>query len=112
MTVTTRQIDFVLSKDLGYEKENLIYLQITGSMQTNFNAFKREALQIPGVTSVTRTSQRPVEVENTIEEIEWEGKDPASNPAFTRLAVGYDFIETMKSTLVSGRDFSEDRADA
>lgn len=112
MTVTTRQIDFVLSKDLGYEKENLIYLQITGSMQTNFNAFKHEALQIPGVTSVTRTSQRPVEVENTIEEIEWEGKDPASNPAFTRLAVGYDFIETMKSTLVSGRDFSEGRADA
>ena len=112
MIVITRQVDFIQSKNLGYQKENLVYLRLTGRITTKFDAFKHEVLQIPGITSVSKMSQRPVQIENSTGDVQWEGKDPNTKPTFTQAYVGYDFIKTMQATMLYGRDFSEDRADS
>jgi ABC-type antimicrobial peptide transport system permease subunit len=112
MIVISRQVDYIQTKDLGYHKNNLIYLPMTGGIATNFKLFKSEALKVQGITEISEISQRPVEIENTTGGVEWEGKDPGTRPNFTQVAVGYDFVKTMQARIVQGRDFSEDFADS
>jgi putative ABC transport system permease protein len=112
MIVISQQLTFIQNKNLGYQRNNLIYLPLTGSLGRDFDTFKNEARQLPGITEISNMSQRPVQLENTTGSVEWEGKQPDTRPIFTQVAVGYDFAKTMKVTLVSGRDFSEDFADS
>jgi ABC-type lipoprotein release transport system permease subunit len=112
MIVITWQVDYIQNKNLGYQKDNLIYLPQTGTIGTNFDVFKHEALQIPGITHVSKISQRPFLLENSTGGVEWEGKDPNTLPTFTQAAVGLDFVSTMQATLLLGRDFSEEYADS
>ncbi|UZR97659.1 ABC transporter permease [Chondrinema litorale] len=112
MIVISKQVDYIKTKNLGYQKNNLVYLPNTGEMARNFDYFKAEALKIPGVEHITRMSSRPMEIDNTTAAVDWEGKDPAERPTFTQATIGYDFIETMQSTMLYGREFSEGFADS
>lgn len=112
MIVISNQVRFIQNKNLGYNKNNLIYLPLAGNIASNFNTFKLEALKVPGILEISQMSQRPVQLENTTGGVEWEGKAPDTKPVFVQVAVGYDFIKTMKATLIAGRDFSEDFADS
>jgi putative ABC transport system permease protein len=112
MIVISQQVDFIQQKNLGYQKNNLIYLRLSGAIATNYNTFKHEALQQPGVLAISQISQRPVQIENSTGSVDWEGKDPNTRPTFTQASVGYDFIKTMQATLLHGRDFSEVHADS
>jgi ABC-type antimicrobial peptide transport system permease subunit len=112
MIVISKQVDFIRNTNLGYQKNNLIYVPVTGNLGANFSVFKNEALQQPGIVAVSQISQRPVQIENTTGSVEWEGKAPDTRVNFTQVAVGYDFIKTMQATLLYGRDFSEHFADS
>lgn len=108
--VISKQVEYVQSTHLGYDRENLIYIPIEGDLKKKYALFKQEALKQPGVQQVTRISQVPTLIENSTGGIHWDGKDPKSKPEFTQASVGYDFIKTMKLQLAAGRDFSKDLA--
>ena len=112
MIIISKQVDYIQTKNLGYHKNNLIYLPIKGNLAANFNLFKNEALKLPGIKEVSKISNRPVQIENTTGGVEWEGKAPSTRPNFTQVAVGYDFVKTMQAEIVQGRDFSKDFADS
>ena len=48
----------------------------------------------------------PTFIDNSTTNIDWDGKDPNATVAFSRIGVGYDFVNTMKLQLLNGRDFS------
>lgn len=112
MIVITRQVDFIHTTNLGYEKSNLVYVRISGEIANKFKVFKDELLKRPGIVSISDISQRPMQIENSTGGVDWEGKAPNTQPNFTQVAVGYDFVKTMNATLVYGRDFSEEYADS
>ena len=112
MIIISKQVDYIQTKNLGYHKNNLIYLPISGNLGTNFNLFKNETLKLPGIKEVSQMSNRPVQIENTTGGVEWEGKAPNTRPNFTQVAVGYDFVKTMQAEILQGRDFSKDFADS
>ena len=107
MIVVSHQVSFIHSKNLGYDKNNLVTMPITGAMAAKFDVFKQEALKNKGVISISRISQNPVQIGNTTNGVEWEGKSPDEAPTFTQASVSYDFIKTMQATMLFGRDFSE-----
>ncbi|MEJ0033356.1 MAG: ABC transporter permease [Bacteroidota bacterium] len=110
--VISKQVEYIQNKNLGYDKYNLLYVQMSGKLGNDFETFRNEVLRLPGVVNVTRMHARPVELENTTVDVRWEGKIPGSKPVFTQNAIGYDFVKTMDMTLVGGRDFSEEYADS
>jgi ABC-type antimicrobial peptide transport system permease subunit len=112
MIIISKQVDYIHTKNLGYHKNNLIYLPISGTLGNKFNVFKNEALKLPGITDVSQISNRPLALVNTTGGVEWVGKTPNTRPNFTPLAVGYDFVKTMQAEIVQGRDFSENFADS
>jgi ABC-type antimicrobial peptide transport system permease subunit len=108
MIVISKQINYIQTTNLGYNRENLIYIPIEGELKTRYDLFRNEVKALPAVTDVSRISQSPTSIENGTGGVEWEGKDPNVTPMFTQASVGYDFVKTMKLKLLAGRDFSRD----
>ncbi|MDN5284104.1 MAG: FtsX-like permease family protein [Mucilaginibacter sp.] len=105
--IVSRQMAYVQSKNLGYDRENLVYIPMNGELIPKYNTFKDEALGMPGIQSVTRTSTTPTNIHNTTGGVKWVGKDPNVNIEFTQISVGYDFVKTMKLKVLAGRDYSK-----
>lgn len=105
--VISRQMTYVQSANLGYDRENLIYLPMNGELIPKYGTFKDRILGMPGIQSVTRVSNTPTIIENGTGGIQWVGKDPNVNIEFTQISVGYDFVKTMKLKVLAGRDYSK-----
>ena len=107
--VVARQISYVQNTDIGFNRENLIYMPIEGSLGSQFDVFRHRVAQLPGVRMVGSLQDRPIYIGRDITAtVNWTGKDPNSNAQFTVTAAGYDFIPTMGLQLRDGRDFSRD----
>lgn len=106
--IISRQVSYVQSVNLGYDRENLVYIPIKGNLAQNYQVFKNEALGMPGIQSVSRTSNSPTNITQTTVGVDWQGKDPKTNVSFANSAIGFDFFKTMKLHLIAGREFSKD----
>ncbi len=102
--VVYRQMQFIQTKNLGVDRENLIYQIFEGQLIRSLNAFKIELLQSPGIQSVTYSNQPVLDVQHNSTWIEWPGKK--NEVVFAQAGVSYDYLNTMKIELREGRDFS------
>lgn len=105
-----RQLDYIQTKDLGIERDNVAIVRLEGAMRSQYETFKRELLRVDGIAAVSTSSINPLQIGNDTIGVEWEGKDPNDNTLFWNGAVGYDFVETMGIRLSQGRDFSPEFA--
>ncbi|HEY6901608.1 MAG TPA: ABC transporter permease [Puia sp.] len=103
----SRQVSYVQSANLGYDKSNLFYVPIEGDLLSRVDLLVSEAERSPGISSVTPLSQEPTLIQNGEASLDWEGKDPESRIHFTHLGIGYGFTSTMKVGMAEGRDFSK-----
>src|SRR6185436_7036807 len=108
MMVTYRQMNYIQSKNLGYDRDNLLYIPIEGELANKYPLFKQQATEIPGVLSISKMRNSPTVIEHHTGSISWPGKDPDLTVSFADGVVGYDFVKTMKLQLRDGRDFSKD----
>jgi putative ABC transport system permease protein len=108
--VVSRQVNYIQNKDLGFNRENLINLPIEGELRDKYTLFKDQALNIPGVISVTRMSETPTSISSLTGGVDWDAKDPNARPMFAQAAVGLDFVKAMGIEIAEGRDFSKDFA--
>jgi len=106
--VVSRQINFIQSKNLGYDKGNLIWLPLEGDLKQHFATFKISALQMPGIENIALVSDDPSYLDQNTNGVDWEGRPAGTLVSFEHPAVGYDFVRTMKMEMAAGRDFSKD----
>src|SRR5580698_10848229 len=104
--VVSGQLNYVQSINLGYDRENLVYVPLDGDLAGKYKLFKEDALQLPGVSGVSRLSQPPTNIENGTSGVDWDGKDPNNTVMFTETAAGYDLVRTMDLQMVKGREYS------
>ena len=103
--VVYRQLDYVQTKNLGYDRESLLYVTAEGELEAKFNTFKQELLRKPGIQNVSYIQQNLTEFNNNTNAISWPGKDPATAIQFAHQSAGYDLVKTLKLQ-IRGRDFS------
>ena len=107
--VVNNQLEFLKNKDLGFDKNNMIYIQVHGKMMDRFGIIKHELLNNPNIEQLTRTSHyNPYTVGSNGGGWDWEGKDPNVNPLVGFMVGGIDFPETFKVKMLEGRYFSPD----
>jgi putative ABC transport system permease protein len=64
MTVTVfmqKQVDFIISYDLGFDKEHILYVESRSGFDRNFDALAGEFLKEPSITGVARKNVLPTE---------------------------------------------------
>ncbi len=108
MIVIYRQMDYIQSRNLGYDRDNLIYIPIEGDLVKNYSVFKDKVASMPGIVNVSKMRNSPTIIEHHTGSIYWKGKDPNLEVSFADGVVGYDFVKTMKLQMAAGRDFSKD----
>ncbi|HTD41069.1 MAG TPA: ABC transporter permease [Mucilaginibacter sp.] len=106
--IISKQVNYIQTKNLGYDRENLLYVPIEGDLPAKYETFKNEALQMPGIKDITRMTAQPTNFGSSTIGVNWDGKDPNLNIMFTQIGAGYDFIKTMGLNIAQGRDFSKD----
>ena len=108
MIVIYRQIDFIHNKNLGFAKEDLLYIPLEGELQKTYPTFKEQLLKQPGIKYVSSAQSNPLEVGSSTSGVRWPGKDTTKLILFSSNPITYDYIKTMGIQLVEGRDFSTD----
>ncbi|MTI40741.1 ABC transporter permease [Fulvivirga lutimaris] len=102
------QVDYLLNKDLGYQKNQIALLQMPGeTLQRYFEPLKERLLQIPEVKGASigggrmdgDTGSGPVSAEGIEEPVRMDIN-----------AVGDDFFKTIGVDMIAGREFSQTNA--
>lgn len=104
-----KQMDYILKKELGYDKEQVVILEGTDVLGNSADAFKEQLLQLPQVKETTASYYLPIEGGsrngNTFKKAD-EGNEGRGMPAQI-WRVDYDYIKTLGIKLSKGRDFSK-----
>ncbi|WP_373522774.1 ABC transporter permease [Aquiflexum sp.] len=98
------QMNHVQNRDLGLDKENLIYHQVSGTMRENMVAFRNELLALNGVNSVSYTFSPITELHSDTNMMKWQGKDESYRPTMYRMGTDANLVETAGFELIAGRD--------
>jgi putative ABC transport system permease protein len=110
MLVVGKQMDYLRTKNLGLDRENVVYIPLEGEIAQpkKLESFRQEVMRAPSIASASTAMSLPVSVQSTSGDLNWTGKDPALQTTVTAMAIGADFIKTMNIKLVNGRDFRAD----
>ena len=106
--VIFKQIEFVQNKNLGYNKDNIIYFGIEGRVEDNLETFLTEMERVPGVVRASSIGHNLVGRQNNTSGLNWEGKNPEDRILFEHVRVNYELIETLGIEMIEGRSFSRD----
>jgi len=107
-SVIYQQLNFIKSKPIGYNKGNLVQFTAHGNFKDlkNIALLKEQLVKSGVVTSLTNFSLDISSGGNNTTGIAWPGKNPKDDILFNTRGTGYDFVETIGTEMVAGREFS------
>jgi putative ABC transport system permease protein len=105
--VVYRQIQFIQSTKLGYNKDNVIRIDSEGKLQGNEEDFTTALQTIPGVVNASFTQHNLIGRNFGSADLSWEGKNLRQNVYFEGMWGGYNFIKTMGMEMAAGRYFTK-----
>ena len=91
--IVSKQLRFMLNKDLGYDKEQLVVLKRTNPLNMQHQSFCREIEKIPGVVSASNSTTF-LGYNNTTVSYRIKGREAASNYLFETNYVDESFLKT------------------
>jgi putative ABC transport system permease protein len=100
-----RQINFMINKDVGFNKEQVIVINRAEAVGLKMKAFKETVKNIPGIVNISSSTAVPGRINNNNGYM-IEGRKDETFLAVSNW-VDYNFLETYGMTLVSGRSFNE-----
>jgi putative ABC transport system permease protein len=104
--VVFRQVDYLHHKDLGFNKDQILFFPLRGDKLANSTeAFKTDLLKLAGVSSVSIGYGYPGDAVAG-DEIILTRNGQRVTQSVTQLTVDYDYIKTLQLQLAAGRDFS------
>ena len=119
VSIVYKQMHFVFKKNLGYEKEHIVWFS-SGVLESNLNEvhesnglsedqiehFLQTLKNIPGVVNAANFRHTMMADFGTTTGLHWPKMQVGQEVQFGQISGGYDFIETMQIRLKEGRHFS------
>ena len=102
------QLRFMQNKDLGFDKNDVLYFRLQGELSQKYSALREELLRIPGVLHMTTTDSPPGRRESYTNNISWEGKTLDERAEMEVIAVDQDYLKTFNMAMAKGRFFSRE----
>lgn len=109
--VIYKQMEYVQSKHLGLDKEQVIYFKIEGAIGEKLDAFMNEMKSVEGVLNASAMRGSVMgSTSFTTGSFNWKGRDPNVIVQFEHLGIYYDMIELLGIEMSAGRSFTRDFA--
>ena len=106
-----QQLQYVQRRDLGFEKEGLLYMSLQGKMQDHFTAIRNDLLHTGFVKDAALSGHAVLNIYNNGGGFDWPGKDPAKEVLITQETTSPQYLSTMGMQLAAGRNFHEAATD-
>jgi len=102
--ITSKQMSFINTTKLGFDKENIITIPIVGEVDKRFETLKSELMQYPKVKQISINSFL-LSGDNYNQNVWWEGLQENDWDHFMRwIPVDTNFVRTFNLKLIQGTD--------
>lgn len=102
------QIQFTKNRDLGFNKDKVMYIPATATLTKSFPSLKQDILNTNDVSSVSLGAFSPLAMYNNGGGWKWEGKSTTEDILVTNVATDADYLKAFGIKLADGRGFSQD----
>lgn len=106
-TVVAKQIHMFQQMDLGYNRQEVLYVYLKGELSGKASVLKQELKQDPAIIAVCLAQNTPAGINWNGTGWSWEGKDPAVVPLITFAYVDEDWAEVLGVRFKEGGFFSK-----
>ena len=100
-----QQIQHVKERQLGYNKDNLIEMSLSGNMKKNYTGIKQDLLATGYVENVAMSMLNVLWMGSSTTDFSWAGKDPEKKVLITQDWISPEYISTTGMQIKEGRDF-------
>lgn len=109
--VIGRQLHYINSKQLGYDKENVLSIRMI-NMAGHLEAVKASLLKQSAVKDVTFTNANIIDFGNQTGDNDWDGKQTGETVMLSPMDISKNFIPFFKMQLIQGSNFTGAVADS
>ncbi|MBT1689783.1 ABC transporter permease, partial [Dawidia soli] len=119
--VVYRQMDYVQSRNLGYDRDHVVTFELEiipqpteeflaegGTFERSVESFLQEIRQVPGVVQVANSAHTITGYHGRLGGIDWRAGEDDNEMMFSNLEVGYDFIQALGIRVLDGKPFLRD----
>ncbi len=110
--ITYQQMNYILNKELGFDKEQVLVIKGTGVLGDKAQTFKDELMQLSNVKRVSVSDYLPVSGTNQ-NQMFFSREDKSGGDISTDgqlWDVDHDYLETLGINVIEGRNFSREMA--
>ncbi len=104
--IVYQQIQHVKSRQLGINKDNVVGMDVQGTMGENFNPIKQDLLNTGDVENVALADHGIIYGGNNGDGMTWPGKTPGSKVLVSNRAVTPEFMATLGLKILEGRNLT------
>lgn len=105
--VVFSQLNYLRNTELGFKKDHIINIEMTGPLFNNYEAFKQELLNHRDIDYVTGAEDY-LGINHNTRDYEIEGLTPGQRFFIPAFLIDWDFVETFDIEVVEGRAFSRE----
>jgi len=105
--IVYKQLQYIQDKKLGFQKENMVYVPITGNSASRYKTMKEELLKNPDILAVSAKDCLPTTTLRNLVDFYWDDKKPGQEVMMELTGVDYQYFEELNISLLAGRSFSE-----
>ena len=103
--IVQRQLRYAHNRDMGYNKDRLVYCFVQGDILPHYDLIKRDLLAGGAAVAVTKTYSPMTRIWGTTTGFSWPGSTPADKKTdFMQYEADADFVRTTGTQLLQGRD--------
>jgi len=102
-----KQLNHIMNRQLGYQKENLLKININNAVIEHLPALRQDLLATGVVKDAATSNQSFFNINSNSGNFNWQGKDPNKQILISIIATTPHYLSTTGIKLKSGRDFYE-----
>lgn len=99
-----QQIQHIKNRDLGFNKNNLLEIDLQGQMAKNYTPIREELLRTGNIENAALADHSIIYEGNNTNGMTWEGKAPGSEVLISQRYVTPEFMATSGLTILEGRN--------
>ncbi|SEW13279.1 putative ABC transport system permease protein [Chitinophaga sp. YR573] len=109
--IVGQQLQYIRSKALGYDKENIFQFNL-GDAEPHFSSVAQEMSAIAGIHGVAGATQDLLNIDNSTGDTHWDEETHDQSMIVHVAGINKAFLEVMNFKLVSGVNFTDSKADS
>jgi putative ABC transport system permease protein len=104
-TVIYQQVQHIKQRDLGYSKDNIIFMDLQENIKSHFSNVREQLMATGLIENAAMSLHDPLHIYSYTDKFSWQGKDPNNKLSIYSNMVSPEFLSLMHMKIVEGRDF-------